>query len=193
MPPNSNNWPMWLFIVTVLLVGGYAAHSFNYKVQTSKLTEQREAFNKTLVEYDKRVADVKRLFTGHQTVFETIMLPVVNQNCSNMLGQRLCSPATHMEERSISKITQISDQTVKLQLDQALTKINKDSARAAASTEKINSLDQANAFVRNLMAPLISVAILCASLFVILSGGYKAEGEKWAFGSLGTIVGFWLK
>jgi hypothetical protein len=30
-------------------------------------------------------------------------------------------------------------------------------------------------------------------LFVILSGGYDPNSKNWAFGTVGTILGFWLK
>lgn len=39
---------------------------------------------------------------------------------------------------------------------------------------------------------IFSFLILVASLFVILKGG-TAEAAKWAFGSVGTIIGYWLK
>ena len=49
--------------------------------------------------------------------------------------------------------------------------------------------DMVEYFVR----PAISLIVLIAGLFVILSKRYEADQEKWAFGSLGTVLGFWLK
>jgi hypothetical protein len=42
------------------------------------------------------------------------------------------------------------------------------------------------------MPLVISIALLGASLWVILSKNYEADTEKWAFGCVGTIVGYWL-
>ena len=39
----------------------------------------------------------------------------------------------------------------------------------------------------------VSIAILAAGLWVILSGRYGADAERWAAGSIGTVVGYWLK
>jgi hypothetical protein len=39
----------------------------------------------------------------------------------------------------------------------------------------------------------ISVIVLAAGLWVILSGNYGSEQTNWAFGAIGTIIGFWLK
>ena len=35
--------------------------------------------------------------------------------------------------------------------------------------------------------------VLTACLFVILSGGYDPNSKNWAFGTVGTILGCWLK
>jgi hypothetical protein len=40
---------------------------------------------------------------------------------------------------------------------------------------------------------VISAVLLVAALFVILTKRYPAQDKHWAYGALGTIVGFWLK
>jgi uncharacterized membrane protein len=40
---------------------------------------------------------------------------------------------------------------------------------------------------------LVSVVILIAALFVILSRNYDAKTKHWAYGMVGLIIGFWLK
>ncbi|WP_434053884.1 MAG: hypothetical protein RDA78_02970 [Roseibium sp.] len=47
--------------------------------------------------------------------------------------------------------------------------------------------------VSAIMSVVVSLAVLGSSLFIILSGGYEPDAQKWAFGSVGTILGFWLK
>ena len=46
---------------------------------------------------------------------------------------------------------------------------------------------------REIMQVVISVFILGSALYVILSGDYQDGEQKWAFGMVGTVVGFWLK
>jgi hypothetical protein len=46
---------------------------------------------------------------------------------------------------------------------------------------------------RTIMMIVVSVLVLCSSLFVILSKQYDGESQKWAFGVIGTILGFWLR
>jgi hypothetical protein len=47
--------------------------------------------------------------------------------------------------------------------------------------------------VRTIMMVVVSVLVLGSSLFIILSGQYDNESQKWAFGVVGMIVGFWLR
>jgi len=44
-----------------------------------------------------------------------------------------------------------------------------------------------------IMQIFISVGLLATALYVILSKKYDADVQKWAFGVIGTIVGYWLK
>jgi len=46
---------------------------------------------------------------------------------------------------------------------------------------------------RILMSILVSLAILASGLYIILSQAYGGAEQKWAFGAVGTVVGFWLR
>jgi hypothetical protein len=39
----------------------------------------------------------------------------------------------------------------------------------------------------------LTAALALASLFVILSKRYSPSEKHWAFGTIGTLLGFWLK
>jgi hypothetical protein len=47
--------------------------------------------------------------------------------------------------------------------------------------------------VRLVMQIVISLIILGAGLWVILSGHYTPDSERWAAGAIGTVMGYWLK
>ena len=42
------------------------------------------------------------------------------------------------------------------------------------------------------MQIILSLVITAAGLFVILSQTYSDDAQKWAFGAVGTILGYWL-
>jgi hypothetical protein len=44
-----------------------------------------------------------------------------------------------------------------------------------------------------LMPPIVSLAVLGAALFVILSHGYDDSHQKWAYAAVGIILGYWLR
>jgi hypothetical protein len=44
-----------------------------------------------------------------------------------------------------------------------------------------------------LMQAAISIIVLLAALWVILSGKYQEAQAHWAFGAIGSIITFWLK
>jgi uncharacterized membrane protein len=47
--------------------------------------------------------------------------------------------------------------------------------------------------VATLVAQMVfSLLVLTAALYVILSRQYEADTQKWAFGMIGLIVGYWL-
>jgi hypothetical protein len=46
---------------------------------------------------------------------------------------------------------------------------------------------------RRAMQVMVSLCLLGASLFVILAADYDPNIKHWAFGTVGTILGFWLK
>ena len=46
---------------------------------------------------------------------------------------------------------------------------------------------------RPVMQIAVSVVMLAAGLWVILSGHYGADAMHWASGAIGTVVGYWLK
>jgi hypothetical protein len=47
--------------------------------------------------------------------------------------------------------------------------------------------------IRLVMQIVVSLALLLACLLVVLSNKYDPNSKHWAFGMLGTIVGFWLR
>jgi hypothetical protein len=43
------------------------------------------------------------------------------------------------------------------------------------------------------MQVVISVSIAAAALFIILSKRYGSTDKHWAYGAIGTVIGFWLR
>jgi hypothetical protein len=46
---------------------------------------------------------------------------------------------------------------------------------------------------KDIVQVIISVLLVGASVFVILSNRYGEKEQHWAYGTIGTLIGFWLK
>ena len=46
---------------------------------------------------------------------------------------------------------------------------------------------------RSWMVYLITLFVLAIAAYVILSGKYDDSDQKWAFGAVGSLMGFWLR
>lgn len=46
---------------------------------------------------------------------------------------------------------------------------------------------------RLIMQAVISLAVLAACLFIILTRGFDQGAKHWAYGAAGMVVGYWLK
>lgn len=57
----------------------------------------------------------------------------------------------------------------------------------------INTKSTGQSALSKHMPELISLIVLISALFVILSSNYAEGEQKWAFGVIGTIIGYWLK
>jgi len=62
----------------------------------------------------------------------------------------------------------------------------------AVSTSVADTVIYAPDPLKARMSVIVSVLVLLTALFVILSEKYTATKEKWAYGSVGLILGFWL-
>ena len=43
------------------------------------------------------------------------------------------------------------------------------------------------------MRVVVTLIVLLCALYIILSRHYEADQQKWAFGVIGTVLGYWLK
>ncbi len=46
--------------------------------------------------------------------------------------------------------------------------------------------------IKSIVGIIFSFMVLFASLYVILSNDYPEADKKWAYGSVGTILGYWI-
>jgi len=45
----------------------------------------------------------------------------------------------------------------------------------------------------NLMTVVVTMIVLAAAIFIVMSDHYSEDARKWAYGAICTIIGFWLR
>jgi len=43
------------------------------------------------------------------------------------------------------------------------------------------------------MQSVLTIAVVGVALYVIINPADRPEAQKWAFGVIGTLIGFWLR
>lgn len=69
------------------------------------------------------------------------------------------------------------------------TSVTQSSTPAIVSSEKLGE----SATTKLRMQIVVSLAVLAAALFVLLSKNYDEAYIKWAIGTIGIVVGYWLR
>ena len=50
-----------------------------------------------------------------------------------------------------------------------------------------------NTFIKIFMRVLISLLVLFVGVYIILSDNYTDDVQKWSYGAVGTVIGYWIK
>jgi hypothetical protein len=187
------NWPAWLFFGTLAAAVASTAFSINYGNHVSNLQSQQEALEKLKVDYDNKVLALRfePAFTEFKT--EQILTMAMSSTCEYKLFTQTDCSAVRSDVYKLHEPVHVADTKTKQEIDADAAKIKQLAEATNTAGQRVAALQPIYDFLQNIMRPLISMGVFVASLFVILSQRYKAEIEKWAFGSLGTILGFWLK
>lgn len=61
------------------------------------------------------------------------------------------------------------------------------------SVPRSSKSSQASHAVNVIMIVILTLALSSTSLYVILSQNFEESEQKWAFGVVGTLVGYWFK
>jgi hypothetical protein len=47
--------------------------------------------------------------------------------------------------------------------------------------------------VKAFFALIVSMMVLCVALYIIISTVYAVSDKNWAYGVVGTVIGYWLR
>jgi len=194
-------WPIGVFFATIVSGLFSSAGMIAYYQYTAKVQEQEKEIAERQARYRAEVDALRQRLVVSKTVQHEIETPITTMEkvCTRFPipfgNNQVCTdvPKVKVEKRQVSAVVQTDDPAVKAELDAKLKELDALSSAAVKTYEIQADLKTIVETSRQLVAPLISLLVSVASLVVILSRKYKSESEKWAYGTLGTVLGFWLK
>ena len=196
-------WPKILFGLTLLTFLAIGGLSFFYYQSLAKLQLRNQEIAEVRSDYEKRISDLKGKLIVAQTQTVKIPTPTVTQSCNELSfgpiggifggGGQVCIPRSEIVQREVQQVVKAEDPKIRAELDATLAQLKKLSSDSLSDSSYLPRLTEYFDLSQKMMKPIVSIILLIASLFIILSKSYNADQEKWAFGSLGTILGFWLK
>ena len=190
----KTKWPQLLFAGTVAIGVSFLIISYIYAVKTSALAYNRQLYTDLKSDYEQQIADLNARRLIKTTITQTIPEVSTIQQCINMpFGQKICTAIPKVSQHEIQVPVESVDPDVQKKIDALTSKLQSLAQTTEQSQIQVADFRPLYDFVQNMMRPCISIVVLIASLFVILSKRYTSDVQKWAFGSFGTVLGFWLK
>jgi hypothetical protein len=109
----------------------------------------------------------------------------VRRDTSTLMGTGV--PAKPAEAQAVARV--LSDTLVTASMSQE----DRDSLKLLHRRVQLSAHKAKTENQQKWMAVGVTVVLGSAALFVVLSKQYDQDSLKWAFGALGTIIGYWLK
>ena len=188
--------PLLIFIAAVAGVAFLAWHSSQERLNTAKQRVLATELSEKHTELLERVTELesKRIVT--RTEFKNIEIqePVMVWKQRSIGPLKTKVPEVIMKRRTIKvpNVVTAEDPKIVQEVDAARSELLVTQQALAGSQPSVSLSQQLFGIRREIAAFIFSVAILVASLYVIINKRFRATTEKWAYGSVGTILGYWL-
>lgn len=186
--------PIFIFILAITIVfGNFGVRIWNIDVQKD-IDSEMATLNEIQSRNERRLLELNKNSSPPIVTMEVRKTGLFPKTvCSNTSLVPICSIKWSVMETKVPVIkgTKI-DPNVKNEVEVvkkeqlAITENIKHLSEKKRKIEKISYLDKES------FRGFFSLLIVLSSLYIILSKSYKAESEKWAFGAIGTIIGYWF-
>lgn len=106
------------------------------------------------------------------------------------------SPACEGDRRNLVGIIPKPAEGASVQVVQMATasadRILDTSKQLSKVSDKREQLEKPAGVDKDIIRGVLSAVLVLAALFIVLSKRYPEASEKWAFATIGTIIGYWL-
>lgn len=185
--------PPVLFLVTIAALAIIAYRSHTVRQQTAQATQATIQKQQKAIQAAKtELEEVQRMSSSPESSgSESITAAVPPEQMAIHPPAVVTSPRSGNKNGAQAPIAPEKSAEIARRLETA----HKTLAEPAASATT-TAPDQAasDAQTIDLYMPIVVTGVIgLAALYIILSKKFEAESLKWAYGMIGTVVGFWLK
>jgi ABC-type multidrug transport system fused ATPase/permease subunit len=198
---QSSFRPRLPIVIFVITVAGVLALSWLAYRSTSARNAQLAAAQQLeiqRVQLQEQIAQLesRRSITKVEYEEQKVQVPEVTWRTRETYAYGLSTkyPEVRMQTKVIKvpKEVQADDPKVVEEIASARESLLAKGAAVDASLKDESLSAKLFGIRREIVAFVFSLVILLASLYVIINKKYQPNAEKWAFGSVGTILGYWL-
>lgn len=202
---NKEIFPKVLFLIAILGLAIIAFVSLNSRYLQSEIDSEIVALDEQKAEYQATIAQLEKEKATREIKFvEKTIGSHPKQHCSQSWKKfgvfkipRITCEASKMTAQAVTKVkvpvvTETINTEVVKQLEALQVSLAEQNETISELYIKKQKVEKPFGVNKQIVSAAFSFIILVAALFVVLSGKYKTASEKWAFGSLGTILGYWL-
>ncbi len=202
---NKEIFPKVLFLIAILGFVIIAFISLNSRYIQSEIENEIIALDEQKAEYQVTITQLEKDKIKHEIKFvEKTIGSYPKQACSQSWRKfgvfkipRITCEAPKMAAQAVTKVkvpivTETINTEVVKQLASLQVKLTEQNKAITELYEKKQNVEKPFGVNKQVVSAIFSFIILLSALFVVLSGKYKTASEKWAFGAVGTILGYWL-
>jgi hypothetical protein len=189
-------FPIVILVVTIAGVLGLSWMSYAAASARNAQLAAAQQLEGERAQLGERIAQLEkqRVITKIEYEERKIQVPTVAWSGHQTWGIHTRAPEFHMKTQTVRVPKEVHTEDPEIAKEIASARaavISKE--RAVVTAQKEEPLwSKLFGIRREIAAFIFSLVILVASLYVIISKKFQQSAQKWAFGSVGTILGYWL-
>ncbi len=186
--------PIFIFVLAMIVVfGSVGLRIWSFDIQKD-IDSEVQALNKQQSENEERLVELNKNLATPIVVMEmkkTGQYPTTTCTDTGLIPKCTVKWLDIKTKVPVVKGTKI-DPKVQQEIDTVKNEISDLTNKIQGLSEKKMKIEKVAYLDKESLRGLLSLLITIASLFIILSKSYHAESEKWAFGAIGTVMGYWF-
>jgi hypothetical protein len=164
-------------------------------------------FNRLLEEFQNKTLELTSRVTELQAKKETVEVRTTTQTIEvpeppasvkrfwAWLREPSANSKTHhytTNKIMVPEVIRTVDPAITRELADLQREVEQSAGKTREAAKAVERQTKILGYSKPAVAAIFSAIVLVASLFVILSKRYKGESSKWAYGAIGTILGYWF-